>query len=93
MKMDIENALKLALADGKVVLGASEVKQCLAKKKAKAVIYASNAPDAEHFSRLRSVKAYRYAGGSVELGIACGKRFSVSAVAITDDGSAALLGE
>lgn len=91
--MDIENALKLAVADGKVVLGAKEVKQCITKKKAKAVIYASNAPESGHFSRLRSVKTYRFGGGSVELGIACGKPFSVSAVAITDDSSAALLGE
>ncbi|MBX8631316.1 MAG: 50S ribosomal protein L30e [Candidatus Thermoplasmatota archaeon] len=91
--MDIEGAIKLAVADGKVVMGERSVERCLQKKKAKAVVYASNAPAAAHYSRLRSVRTYRYSGGSVELGAACGKPFSVSVVAITDDSSAQLLGE
>jgi large subunit ribosomal protein L30e len=90
--MDMDNAIRLAVADGKVVIGEREVSRCLEKKKAKAIIYASNAPEALHFSRLRSVKTYRYSGGSVELGVACGKPFTVSVVAITDDASASLLG-
>ena len=90
--MDIDNALKLAVADGKVVIGAREVERCLEKKKARAVIYSSNAPAADHYSRLRSVKTHKYSGGSTELGAACGKPFSVSVVAITDEGAAALLG-
>ncbi len=90
--MDIDNALKLAVADGKVIIGEREVERCLGKKKAKAVIYSSNAPRAAHYARLRSVRTHRYGGGSIELGVACGKPFSVSVVAITDEGSASLLG-
>ncbi len=90
--MDIDSALKLAAAEGKIIVGEKEVDRCLEKKKARAVIYASNAPKAAHYARLRSVKTHRYGGGSIELGVACGKPFGVSVVAVTDEGSAALLG-
>ncbi len=92
MNMDIDSALKLAVADGKVVIGEREVERCLEKKKAKALIYSSNAPKAAHYARLRSIKTHKYSGGTMELGVACGKPFGVSVVAITDEGSASLLG-
>jgi len=91
--MDMENALKLAVADGKAVFGAREVRECLGRKKARAVIYADNAPDAPFYSTTKEVKTYRFPGGSIELGAACGKPFAVSVVAITDDSSANLFGE
>lgn len=91
--MDMDSAIKLAVADGKAVYGARSSLALAKEGKAKAIVVASNAPDLELFLSLQNTKVYRYQGGSVGLGLLCGKPYAVSALAITDDGAASFLGE
>jgi large subunit ribosomal protein L30e len=91
--MDLAHALKLALETGKVKLGVEETRAAAEGKKAKLLIVASTCPDA----RLKSdrtvgkIPIFHYPGTAVELGQACGRPFPVSAMAILEAGSSAIL--
>jgi large subunit ribosomal protein L30e len=91
--MDLAHALKVALENGKVTLGVSESLAAADAKKAKLLIVSTTCPD----EKLRSerthgkVPVYHYDGTAVQLGQACGRPFPVSAMAILDPGSSAIL--
>ena len=91
--MDLNHALKVALETGKVRLGLTETREAATAKKARLVIVARTCPD----PKLRSERAigkvpiYHFDGSAVDLGQACGKPFPVSAMAILDPGSSAIL--
>ncbi|HTS32383.1 MAG TPA: 50S ribosomal protein L30e [Thermoplasmata archaeon] len=91
--MDLAHALKLALDTGKVKLGVEETRAAAQAKKAKLLIVSSTCPD-EKLKSDRSVgkiPIFHYPGTAVELGQACGRPFPVSAMAILDAGSSAIL--
>jgi large subunit ribosomal protein L30e len=91
--MDLNHALKVALETGKVRLGLAETREAAAAKKARLLIVARTCPD----EKLRSERAvgkipvYHFDGTAVDLGQACGKPFPISAMAILDPGSSAIL--
>ncbi|MGP8078531.1 MAG: 50S ribosomal protein L30e [Thermoplasmata archaeon] len=91
--MDLAHALKVALETGKVKIGLEETLEAAKAKKAKLLIVAKSCPDAA----LRSDRAvgkipiYHYDGSAVDLGQACGKPFPISAMAILEPGSSAIL--
>jgi len=91
--MDLAHALKVALETGKVKLGVNETLEAAEAKKAKLLIVTSSCPDA----KLRAdrtygkIPIYHYDGTAVELGQACGRPFPISAMAILDAGSSAIL--
>jgi large subunit ribosomal protein L30e len=91
--MDLAHALKVALESGKVTLGVTESRAAAEGKKAKLLIVSKTCPD----EKLRSERAigkvpiYHYEGTAVELGQACGRPFPVSAMAILDPGTSAIL--
>jgi large subunit ribosomal protein L30e len=91
--MDLNHALKVALETGKVRLGLSETRDAAASKKARLLIVSRSCPD----DKLRSERAigkipvYHFDGTAVELGQACGKPFPISAMAVLDPGSSAIL--
>jgi large subunit ribosomal protein L30e len=91
--MDLNHALKVALETGKVRLGLTETRDAAAAKKARLLIVAKSCPD----EKLRSdrtvgkIPVYHFDGTAVELGQACGKPFPISAMAILDPGSSAIL--
>ena len=91
--MDLNHALKVALETGKVRLGLTETREAAAAKKARLVIVAKSCPD----PKLRTERAvgkipiYHFDGTAVDLGQACGKPFPISAMAILDAGSSAIL--
>lgn len=91
--MDLNHALKVALETGTVRIGLAETKAAAAEKKAKLLIVANSCPDA----RLKSERAvgkipvYHFDGTAVDLGQACGKPFPISALAILDAGTSAIL--
>ena len=88
--IDEARALKLAVDTGKVWLGAKRVRQAVAAKRAKLVVLAANAPEAT-MAGLAGVKVHRFAGTNAELGAACGKPFSVSALVVLDPGDSNIL--
>ncbi len=88
--IDEARALKIAVDTGKVVLGARGAKRAARTKKARLIVLASNCPDTE-LNAIPGVKVHVFRGTNAELGAACGKPFSVSAVAIVDPGESNIL--
>jgi len=91
--MDLNHALKVALETGKVRLGLTETRDAAAAKKARLLIVAKSCPDEKLKSdrTVGKIPVYHFDGTAVELGQACGKPFPISAMAILDPGSSAIL--
>ncbi len=91
--MDLAHALKVALQTGKVKVGLTESIESARAKKARLLIVARSCPEKALVteSRYEKVPVYHYEGTAVELGAACGKPFPISALAILDPGSSAIL--
>ncbi|HEY6237805.1 MAG TPA: 50S ribosomal protein L30e [Thermoplasmata archaeon] len=91
--MDLAHALKVALQTGKVRVGVNEVLESARDKKARLLIVSKTCPsklltDEKKFER---IPIYHYEGTAVELGAACGKPFPISALAVLDPGTSAIL--
>jgi large subunit ribosomal protein L30e len=91
--MDLAHALKVALETGRVQIGLTETLAAAESKKARLLIVARTCPHPT-LSKERAVgkvPIYHYEGTAVELGQACGRPFPISAMAILDPGSSAIL--
>ncbi len=86
--IDVARALKVAVDTGEVAFGIRTVRQRAKAGKARLVVVASNCPE-----DLKGVgaKLLRFPGTNAELGAACGKPFSVSALAVIDPGDSNIL--
>jgi large subunit ribosomal protein L30e len=91
--MDLAHALKVALQTGTVKIGLTETLESARAHKAKILIVASSCPDKDlrDHRRFDKIPVFHYAGTAVELGAACGKPFPISALAVLDPGSSAIL--
>jgi len=78
---------------GNVVLGTNETLECIQEGRARLVVIARNAPAGirSAMQGQENVRAYIYDGSSVELGMASGKPFMVSALAVVDPGESDIL--
>ncbi|AEA47354.1 50S ribosomal protein L30e [Archaeoglobus veneficus] len=92
MKVDIEKALRKALKTGRVYLGSKRTLKALKSGEAKLVVVAMNCPE-DVMERIRSfdVPVVTFNGTNMELGAACGKPFSVAALAILEAGESEIL--
>ena len=88
--MDRNRAIRMAVETGKVLLGIKETEEAFRSGNAKLVILASNCPSPGQFGEGR-IRVLRYEGDSAQLGAACGRPFSVSAMAILDQGESNVL--
>ncbi|HTZ61499.1 MAG TPA: 50S ribosomal protein L30e [Thermoplasmata archaeon] len=91
--MDLAHALKVALETGTVRIGLAETLDAAASKKARLLIVASTCPDPKLKTErvIGKIPVYHYDGTAVDLGQACGRPFPISAMAIVDPGSSAIL--
>lgn len=91
--MDLAHALKVALETGTVKIGLTETRAALEERKAKLLIVARTCPDAKLVKDRAAGKVpiYHYEGTAVDLGQACGRPFPISAMAVIDPGSSAIL--
>ena len=91
--MDLAHALKVALQTGKVKVGLTESLDAARGKKARLLIVATSCPVKALVTErtFERVPVYHYEGTAVELGAACGKPFPISARAVLDPGSSAIL--
>jgi large subunit ribosomal protein L30e len=91
--VDLAHALKVALETGRVKIGLSETLAATKANKARLVIVARTCPDPKLASGRQIGKApvYHYDGTAVDLGQACGRPYPISAMAILDPGSSAIL--
>ncbi len=91
--MDLAHALKVALETGTVKIGLAETRAAVDEKKAKLLIVARTCPDSKLAKEraIGKVPIYHYDGTAVDLGQACGRPFPISAMAVLDPGSSAIL--
>ena len=90
--MDLNKALRSAIRTGEVLMGSNRTLDSVKEKKAKLVILSSNSPD--HVGKAiesEDVTVFEYPGKSADLGSACGKPFSIAALAIIDPGESDIL--
>ena len=93
---DVNRELQKVISDGKVVLGARETKKALRRRDAKLVIHASNCPQSlkyeiKELCEEAGVPIHEYHANSIELGLACGKPYSVASLCVLDTGGTDIL--
>lgn len=86
--MAIENEIKRALKEGKLVMGSRSVIRAAKLGRLGSLIYASNAPggvvkDIRYYTGMSGASAQEFPGNSVQLGELCGKPFAVLLLGIT----------
>lgn len=94
--MELSKEIGQAVATGKVEIGAGRSIKTLKRGQAKLVVAASNCElntlsDVKHYAALANVHVHMFNGTNVELGLACGKLFSVSILVVVDPGSSNIL--
>ncbi len=96
---DMNRELQKVIKSGKVLIGSNETLKALrGEEGVKAVIYASNCPEEikEGFKEVTKQKKgnppfYEYPVNSLELGLACGKPYSIASLCILDTGKSDIL--
>jgi large subunit ribosomal protein L30e len=92
VNVDIKRALRNVQETGAISMGTKETIKALKKNKVKLVIVSRNCPPGE-LTTFKSYKVpvYTYDGSNTELWAACGKPFSIAALAIIDGGKSDIL--
>ncbi|HOO53480.1 MAG TPA: 50S ribosomal protein L30e [Methanothrix sp.] len=90
--INIDRALRSSIRTGKVVLGSNLTVEAGASGQAKLVISAIDCPE-EVAVELKKVDVpvYNYSGRGKDLGSACGKPFSVAALAVIEPGESEIM--
>lgn len=97
---DMNRELQKVIKNGKVLIGSNETLKALRREESavKAVIYASNCPEEikGKFKEITKQKKgnipfYEYPVNSLELGLACGKLYSIASLCILDTGKSDIL--
>jgi len=94
--LDMNRELQKVVNGGKMLMGAKETVKALRRKEAKLVIHASNCPEElkEKFKdgdETKEIIIYEYPANSLELGLACGKPYTIASLCITDPGESEIL--
>ncbi|KXA88910.1 hypothetical protein AKJ57_06140 [candidate division MSBL1 archaeon SCGC-AAA259A05] len=89
--MDVNEELRETESSGKIVLGSNETLDATRSGESKLTIISTTCPgdveeDIRKYSGREKVPLYYYPGGGKELGLALGKPFLVSTMAIIDTG-------
>ncbi len=90
METDINKVLRSVLSTGKVVIGTKQSLNAVKNGKAQVVVVAANCLP-EHVNGMKSVPVINYPGTGIDLGVACGKQFSISALAVLEPGESEIL--
>lgn len=95
---DVNRELQKVVNSGKMLIGAKETMKALSRKEAKIVIHASNCPEEIKGAfkgidkkEKKKIALYEYPANSLELGLACGKPYSIASLCITDTGESEIL--
>jgi large subunit ribosomal protein L30e len=94
--LNLEKEIKLAISTGKVIFGRNKTMKLLMNGKLKAIVASSNLPKTveqtlQHLAEIGKIKIIKFNGNATELGVICGKPFSVSMLAIVDEGKSKIL--
>jgi len=89
MVVDVDKLLKETVKKGKIKIGSKETINMIKNGKAKLVVISNNCPFSSEIKKIaekEKTPVYSYESNSVDLGVTCGKPFSISAFAVLDDG-------
>ncbi len=95
---DLANDIRLAVDSGKAVFGVKESVDSIMASKAKAVVVSSSNKkdrinDIMHLAKISEVQVIVFQGNPMNLGVVCGKPYSVSVLSIMEPGSSNILKE
>ncbi len=90
METDINKVLRSVLSTGKVVIGGRQTRDAVKNGKAQVVVLSSNCL-AETVNEIKNVPVINFPGTGVDLGVACGKPFSIAALAVLEPGESEIL--
>ncbi len=93
---DIKKAIATTVKTGKVLFGINSTVKTAKTGKAKLIIVAANCPgtareDVEYYCKLSKIPIIVYKGTGIDLGMACGKPFAVSALTVKEQGDSEIL--
>jgi large subunit ribosomal protein L30e len=90
--INIDRALRSSIRTGKVLLGSNRTVEAGLNGQAKLIIYAEDCPQDVRM-QLESIDLplYGYQGMGKDLGSACGKPFSVAALAVIEPGDSEIM--
>ncbi len=94
--MDINTQLRLAVKTGEVAFGFKQALEAAKGGHAKLFIFSSNCPsrfkdEIQIVASSTKTPLYYYKGSSLDLGLACGKRFGISTLTIKKHGDSDIL--
>ncbi len=90
METDISKILRSALSTGKVVIGTKQTLNAVKKGTAQVVVLSSDRME-ERLKEFKGTPLMKYPGSGIDLGIACGKQFSILALAVLEPGDSDIL--
>src|SRR5580658_1570331 len=95
---DLNNNIRLAVDSGKAAFGVNKASQSILTSKAKIIIVASKnkgdrLSDILHLAKLSNIRVEIFEGTPMDLGVVCGKPFSVSVLSILDPGNSKILND
>lgn len=93
---DLNNNIRLAVDSGKAAFGINKVSQSIISNQSKMIVVASKNKgdrlrDILHLAKLSSIRVEIFEGTPMDLGVVCGKPFSVSVLSIIDPGNSKIL--
>ena len=93
---NINNKLKLVIQSGKYKIGYKNTLKSLRAGQARLILIANNCPairrtELEYYAVLAKADVHHFDGNNIELGTACGRLFSVSAMVVSDPGDSDIL--
>jgi large subunit ribosomal protein L30e len=90
--INVDRALRSSIRTGKVMLGSNKTIDAGLSGQAKLIIYAADCPsDVRMQLETVDVPVYSYQGIGKDLGSACGKPFSVAALAVIEPGESEIM--
>ncbi len=90
METDLSKVLRNVLSTGKVLVGTRQTHNAVKNGKAQAVVVSSNCPG-QTMNEIKGVPVIKYPGLGIDLGVACGKPFSIVALAVIEPGESEIL--
>jgi large subunit ribosomal protein L30e len=95
---DLSNDIRLAVDSGEAAIGVNKAVEALLSNKAKMVIVASKnkgdrLSDIQHLAKISNTRVQVFEGTPMDLGVVCGKPFSVSVLSIINPGNSNILKE
>lgn len=90
METDLNKIFRSVLSTGKVVIGTRQAIDAVKNGKVQVVVFSSNCLENTR-NELKDVPAINYPGNGVDLGIACGKPFSITTFAVLEPGDSGIL--